>query len=190
MTTSSKVTCVRLWMEWILSQRSFRPIAGTEVEDDERNLDPNTMAGPRRIARELTTMNKTPIEGVTVTPAEDNMRLWNVVITGPPDSPYAKGTFKVKIEFPEEFPFKAPSLTFQTKVYHPGINDEGQICVPVLSDQWKPTVTIQSVLQTVYEKLANPSPDEPYEADIAALLKSDKAKFQSNAKEWTKKYAT
>ena len=26
-------------------------------------------------------------------------------------------------------------LTFQTKVYHPGINDEGQICVPVLRDQ-------------------------------------------------------
>ena len=60
----------------------------------------------------------------------------------------------------------------------------------------------------MYDKLANPSPDDPYEADIAAvrlesspcsvrfpmdadtplqLLKSDKAKFQSNAKEWTKK---
>jgi len=26
-------------------------------------------------------------------------------------------------------------LTFQTKVYHPGINEEGQICVPVLRDQ-------------------------------------------------------
>jgi len=129
-------------------------------------------------------------QGVTVTPAEDNMRLWSVVIAGPPDSPYAKGTFKVKIEFPEEFPFKAPSLTFQTKVYHPGINDEGQICVPVLREQWKPTVTISSILHTVYDKLANPSADDPYEADIAALLKSDKAKFQSNAKEWTKKYAT
>jgi hypothetical protein len=26
-------------------------------------------------------------------------------------------------------------LTFQTKVYHPGINNEGHICVPVLRDQ-------------------------------------------------------
>jgi len=36
----------------------------------------------------------------------------------------------------------------------------------------------------------NPSPDDPFEPDIAALLKNDKTKFLATAKEWTKKYAT
>ncbi|KAF9646276.1 UBC-like protein [Thelephora ganbajun] len=91
---------------------------------------------------------------------------------------------------PENFPFKAPSVKFTTKIYHPGINDEGHICVPVLRDQWKPTVSLSSVLITIQDKVNNPSPDDPFEPDIAVLLKNDKAKFLATAKEWTKKYAT
>lgn len=87
------------------------------------------------------------------------------------------------------FPFKAPSVTFLTKIYHPGINEEGHICVPILRDEWKPSVTLSTVLVVIQEKVNNPSPDDPFEPEIAALLKNDKAKFLATAKEYTKKYA-
>jgi len=83
-----------------------------------------------------------------------------------------------------------PTVTFTTKIYHPGINEEGAICVPVLRDEWKPSVALSSVLSIIQEKVNNPSPDDPFEPDIAALLKNDKNKFLATAKEWTKKYAT
>ncbi|TEB36212.1 UBC-like protein [Coprinellus micaceus] len=104
-----------------------------------------------------------------------------------PDSPYKGGTFNFNLTLPENFPFKAPTVTFTTKIYHPGINEEGAICVPVLRDEWKPTVTLTSVLNIVQEKLNNPSPDDPFEPQIAQTLKEDKAKFLATAKEWTKK---
>lgn len=44
-----------------------------------------------------------------------------------------------------------------------------------------------TVLITIQDKLNNPSPDDPFEPDIAVLLKNDKAKFLATAKEWTKK---
>jgi ubiquitin-conjugating enzyme E2 D/E len=59
------------------------------------------------------------------------------------------------------------------------------------------------VLVIIQEKLNNPSPDDPFEPEIAAvrrllspglflhlfpqLLKNDKTKFLTTAKEWTKK---
>ncbi|CCM03697.1 uncharacterized protein FIBRA_05843 [Fibroporia radiculosa] len=78
-------------------------------------------------------------------------------------------------------------VTFNTKIYHPGINEEGHICVPVLRDQWKPSVTLSSVLAIIQEKINNPSPDDPFEPEIAAQMKDDHGKFLATAKEWTKK---
>ncbi|RDX52683.1 ubiquitin-conjugating enzyme [Lentinus brumalis] len=173
------------------------------------------MTALRRIQKELKDINNNPLDGVTIEPLEDNLFQWKCAIKAASNSPYKGGTFHFTLTLPENFPFKPPSVcpsfpvlyalrfpgvlhapfstcyqvTFTTKIYHPGINEEGHICVPVLRDQWKPTVTLSSVLSTIQEKLNNPSPDDPFEPDIAALMKNDEAKFLATAKEWTKKYA-
>ncbi|EIM90371.1 ubiquitin-conjugating enzyme, partial [Stereum hirsutum FP-91666 SS1] len=144
----------------------------------------------RRIQKELKDINSQPIPGVTVEPLEDNLFIWNCSIAAAGDSPYKGGTFNFKVELPDNYPFKAPSVTFSTKIYHPGINEEGHICVPILRDQWKPAITLSTVLNVIQEKVNNPSPDDPFEPDIAAQLKEERPKFLATAKEWTKKYAT
>ena len=65
--------------------------------------------------------------------------------------PYSKGAFRIKIEFPAEYPFKPPKITFLTKVYHPNIDEKGQVCLPIISaENWKPaTKTDQGKNQTV-----------------------------------------
>ena len=52
---------------------------------------------------------------------------------------YNKGAFKIQIDFPAEYPFKPPKLTFKTKIYHPNIDEKGQVCLPIISaENWKP----------------------------------------------------
>jgi len=148
------------------------------------------MAALKRIQKELRDLQSNPIEGLSVTYDDASVFHWKCTIKAASDSPYKGGTFHFGLDLPQNFPFKAPSVKFTTKIYHPGINEEGHICVPVLRDQWKPTVSLSSVLITIQDKLNNPSPDDPFEPDIAVLLKNDKAKFLTTAKEWTKKYAT
>lgn len=60
---------------------------------------------------------------------------------------------------------------------------------PHTSEGADPSVVVQrlTVLITIQDKVNNPSPDDPFEPDIAVLLKNDKAKFLATAKEWTKK---
>ncbi|KAH9926119.1 ubiquitin-conjugating enzyme [Fomitopsis serialis] len=148
------------------------------------------MTALRRIQKELTDVRNKPVEGLIVGPDEDNLFVWRCAVKASSDSPYKGGTFHFTVTLPDNFPFKAPTVVFTTKIYHPGINEEGHICVPVLRDQWKPSVTLSSVLAIIQEKVNNPSPDDPFEPDVAAQLKNDHAKFLATAKEWTKKYAT
>lgn len=53
--------------------------------------------------------------------------------------PYNKGAFKIEITFPAEYPFKPPKICFKTRIYHPNIDEKGQVCLPIISaENWKP----------------------------------------------------
>ena len=51
------------------------------------------------------------------------------MILGPDDTPWEGGTFKLLLEFSEDYPNKAPSVRFLTKMFHPNIYNDGQICL-------------------------------------------------------------
>lgn len=54
-------------------------------------------------------------------------------------APYDKGAFRVELIFPAEYPFKPPKITFKTKIYHPNVDEKGQVCLPIISaENWKP----------------------------------------------------
>lgn len=108
---------------------------------------------------------------------------------GPPDSPYAGGVFFLSIQFPTDYPFKAPKISFTTKIYHPNINSNGNICLDILKDQWSPALTISKVLLSICSLLTDPNPDDPLVPEIANVYKTDVAKYEGTAREWTKKYA-
>jgi ubiquitin-protein ligase len=56
-------------------------------------------------------------------------------------TPWEGGTFKLKVDFPPDYPFKPPKVQFETKMYHPNIDDSGAICLPMLKE-WSPACTI------------------------------------------------
>ncbi|KAG6919954.1 hypothetical protein DXG01_013303 [Tephrocybe rancida] len=147
------------------------------------------------IFQELKDLKANPLDNVAVEPKDDNLFEWNCSIKAASDSPYRGGTFHFTLSLPTTFPFKAPLVTFKTKIYHPGINDEGAICVPVLRDEASYSTRSAAgldpdhgriVLAIIQEKLNNPSADDPFEPDIAAVLKNDRAKFLATAREQTK----
>ncbi|KAF7304656.1 Ubiquitin-conjugating enzyme [Mycena kentingensis (nom. inval.)] len=148
-----------------------------------------TMTAARRILKELRDIDKDPIEGLSVKAKDEDLFTWNCTIAAASDSPYKSGKFHFTLVLPQDFPFKPPTVTFTTKIYHPGINEEGSICVPALREDWRPSMSLASILSIIQEKVNNPSPDDPFEPDIAAVLKNDKTKFLETAKDWTKKYA-
>lgn len=45
--------------------------------------------------------------------------MWNAVIFGPTDTPFEDGTFKLVMEFSEDYPNKPPVVRFVSKMFHP-----------------------------------------------------------------------
>ena len=136
------------------------------------------MSATKRITREMNEMNASPPEDCTAGPENDNNLFeWTATVAGPAGSPYEGGQFFLKINFPNDYPFKPPKITFQTKIYHPNINSKGEICLDILKDSWAPSNTIHAVLVSLQSLFTDPNVNDPLEAEIAALYKADKAKF-------------
>ncbi len=51
--------------------------------------------------------------------------LWNAVIFGPHDTPFEDGTFKLTIEFTEEYPNKPPTVRYN--IFYPLNRDDNNL---------------------------------------------------------------
>jgi len=119
---------------------------------------------------------------------EENIRLWNIFFQGPPSTPYEGGKFAIIITFTEEYPFKAPIVSFATKIYHPNVNSNGEVCMEILKE-WKQTKTIKDILIELYNLLLYPNVNDPLVPDIANEYQHNIHKFNQKAKDWVMLYA-
>lgn len=91
----------------------------------------------RRIAKELADINNDKDNsGVFAQPVNpSDLTHLKGTFPGPPDTPYAGGTFQIDIVIPDMYPFKSPIMKFDTKIWHPNVssvtvgpNAAGQTC--------------------------------------------------------------
>lgn len=145
----------------------------------------------KRIQKELTEINNNPPDNFSAEPEDENdLYNWTASLTGPSDTPYEDGNFQLKIQFPTDYPFKPPKVTFTTKVYHPNVDGNGAICLGILKDEWSPALNIIKVLNGISSLLGAPNPDHPLVPDIANEYTTNIEQYKKTAKEWTQKYAT
>jgi ubiquitin-conjugating enzyme E2 D/E len=149
------------------------------------------MSALKRIQRELLEIQNDPPINCSAGPINSNdLFRWEGVIFGPSDSPYAGGVFKLNIMFPTDYPFKSPTITFTTRIYHPNISPAGAICLDILKTQWSPALTIGKVLLSICSLLTDPNPNDPLVPEIANIYKTNRAEYDKQAKLHTLKYAT
>merc|ERR1739845_235424 len=73
------------------------------------------------------------------------------------------------IEFPTNYPFKPPKVSFVTPIYHCNVNANGAICLDILKDKWSPALTISKVLLSISALLTDPNPLDPLQGEIAKV---------------------
>ncbi|KAI8895094.1 ubiquitin-conjugating enzyme/RWD-like protein [Globomyces pollinis-pini] len=113
---------------------------------------------------------------LTIKP-DDGIRLKYLIIG------FYKGgcyTFTVKIN--SNYPHEPPKVLGVGKVYHPNIDLEGNVCLNILREDWKPVLNLNSVLVGMQYLFLEPNADDPLNKEAAAVLRSDRRTFESNVK--------
>ncbi|EEA06557.1 ubiquitin-conjugating enzyme family protein [Cryptosporidium muris RN66] len=120
-------------------------------------------------------------------------KLNNIIgyIRGPQGTPYESGIFELEISIPSEYPYEPPKVRFITRIWHPNISSQtGAICLDILKDAWSPALTLRTVLLSIQALLSAPEPDDPQDAQVASLYKSNFNEYINTAKSWTIMFAS
>jgi len=144
---------------------------------------------PPRIVKETQRLLTQPAPGISAAPHNDNLRYFDVIITGPSQSPYEGGSFKLELFLTDDYPMAPPKVRFLTKIYHPNIDRLGRICLDILKDKWSPALQIRTVLLSIQALLSAPNPDDPLANEVAQHWKTNERTALDTAREWTRKFA-
>ena len=98
------------------------------------------------------------------------------------DSYWFPGTYEFSFVVPEDYPFSPPKVHCKTMIYHPNIDLDGNVCLNILKEDWKPTLNMAAVAAGVYFLFYDPNPKDPLNHEAAEIMRDNMDEFVNNVK--------
>uniref|UniRef100_A0A5B7BH98 E2 ubiquitin-conjugating enzyme n=1 Tax=Davidia involucrata TaxID=16924 RepID=A0A5B7BH98_DAVIN len=146
------------------------------------NLPPNVI---KQLAKELKNLDETPPEGIKVGVNDDDFSTIYADIEGPAGTPYENGVFRMKLILSRDFPQSPPKGYFLTKIFHPNIATNGEICVNTLKKDWNPSLGLRHVLIVVRCLLIEPFPESALNEQAGKMLLENYEEYARHARLYT-----
>jgi len=80
----------------------------------------------------------------------------------------------------QNYPHEAPKVKCDTSVYHPNIDLEGNVCLNILREDWKPVLTVNSVIYGLQFLMLEPNAEDPLNKEAAEVLQNNTKMFEQN----------
>ncbi|XP_072703735.1 NEDD8-conjugating enzyme Ubc12 [Ciconia boyciana] len=98
----------------------------------------------------------------------------------PDEGFYKGGKFVFSFKVGQGYPHDPPKVKCETMVYHPNIDLEGNVCLNILREDWKPVLTINSIIYGLQYLFLEPNPEDPLNKEAAEVLQSNRRLFEQN----------
>ena len=136
------------------------------MEDTQKTINKETI---KRLLKDVKQIMKHPLtdNGIYYSHDENDMMKGYAMIVGPADTPYFGGFYFFKFDFPSDYPFSPPLVTYMTNDgrtrFNPNLYVCGKVCFSILNtwagEKWSSCQTINSILLALCT-LLNESPLE------------------------------
>jgi ubiquitin-protein ligase len=113
----------------------------------------------KRLLKDVKYIIKNPLtdNGIYYSHDETNMLRGYAMIIGPDDTPYFGGYYFFQFDYPVDYPYSPPKVTYMTNDgqtrFNPNLYKCGKVCVSILNtwsgDKWSSCQTLNSVLITL-----------------------------------------
>lgn len=150
------------------------------------NFSPHVI---KQISRELAELARNPCEGIRVVFNEDDVTSVQADIDGPSGTPYFGGSFRIRLVLGKNFPISPPKGFFVTKIFHPNVGRNGEICVNTLKKDWTQDLGIKHILLTIKCLLIVPNPESALNEEAGKMLLEQYDDYCKRAKMMTEIHA-
>lgn len=111
-------------------------------------------------------------------------------IEGPVGTPYENGIFRCKLVLSNNFPSSPPRAFFLTKIFHPNVAPNGDVCVNTLKKDWSPDLGMTHIFQVIRCLLIIPFPESALNEDASKLFLGSYEEYSRRAKLMTSIHAS
>ncbi|KAF1989848.1 hypothetical protein K402DRAFT_371872 [Aulographum hederae CBS 113979] len=107
----------------------------------------------------------------------------NFTLTIDPDEGmYKGGSFSFSFAINQNFPHDPPKVKCKEKIYHPNIDLEGNVCLNILREDWKPVLNLNAVIVGLQFLFLEPNASDPLNKEAAEDLKTNREGFKRNVR--------
>lgn len=145
-------------------------------------------AGKRRIDADVLKL----IQGKHDVTVLGGLNAFSVKFYGPKETAYEGGVWKVRVDLPDEYPFKHPMITFVNKVFHPNVSlHTGYVCLDVIKQNWTALYDLSHIFELFLPQLLTyPNSAVPFNKEAGSLYLQSPEEFKIKVAEYIAKYAT
>ncbi|CAO1626549.1 unnamed protein product [Sympodiomycopsis kandeliae] len=149
-------------------------------EESAKKKKPKTSPAQLRIQKDLTELE---LPDTMKTNFPDPADVLNFTLTIEPDEGmYKSGSFVFTFNINSNYPHEPPKVKCTQKIYHPNIDLEGNVCLNILREDWKPVLNLNSIMVGLQYLFLEPNPGDPLNKEAAEELRKDRSQFASTVK--------
>ncbi|CAD7953935.1 unnamed protein product [Amoebophrya sp. A25] len=147
-----------------------------EAASSDATADGKKQPGEIRIQKELDELDVPP-QCKLQFPDKNNIMSF-VLDLRPDEGFWRSATYRFTFTISPLYPHEAPKVKCDTKIYHPNIDLQGNVCLNILREEWKPVLSISSVIYGILHLFSEPNPNDPLNHEAAKMLRDDRFEFE------------